>query len=235
MFERQSENGRSLNFFKSSSREKSFWTSRRDPPLKEFSKVTRPRFLRISFPILEILENFWRCREMAVPSYFSLLSSKEKITKKHFLLHCYILYLECMAEFNSSPNRYFSNFPSAVHFEEKSHCIYPSFDKLISDERFQVEEKLNETVASLETARRVNRRVCQDRHVSADGRKKPTKLERRKVTAGVQWLLEQKVYIGWLYTSCERENVTSHLATLHIPLPGYLVHRCYVKSDPPFP
>lgn len=133
---------------------------------------------------------------MAVPSYFSLLSSKEKITKKHFLLHCYILYLECMAEFNSSPNRYFSNFPSAVHFEEKSHCIYPSFDKLISDERFQVEEKLNETVASLETARREYVKI--DMYPRMGGRSRQSSKEEKLRQASSGCSNKRSISVGYI-------------------------------------
>lgn len=53
--------------------------------------------------------------------------------------------------FNSSLNRFFSN---SFRQRRKTHAL--SFDKLISDERFQVGKKnLNETIAFLETARTV--------------------------------------------------------------------------------
>lgn len=76
------------------------------------------------------------------------------------------------------------NFLSVVlFFEEKSHRIYPSFDKLISDERFEVEEKLNETVAS--NSKQLVEWTGEYVKIDMYPRKKPTKLERRKITAGV--------------------------------------------------
>lgn len=57
-------------------------------------------------------------------------------------------------------------------------------------------------------------------------REKADKEARKKKSYGSQssgWWNKRSIY-RLVIPLVQRENVTSHLATLHIPLPGYIVH-----------
>lgn len=136
--------------------------------------------------------------------------------------------LECIwrSRFNYSLNRFLNSLrPFTL-----------SFDKLISEEKFQVGKKtwMKQSLPSKQLEQSSSKQESVSRSTGSwkggARREKADKEARKKKSYGSQssgWWNKRSIY-RLVIPLVQRENVTSHLATLHIPLPGYIVH--YISS-----
>lgn len=167
----------------------------------------------------------WHC-------HLSSILSREKIIeilKKHIFRHITYVSRMYMAESVQLFSESILKFASTVHKETLS------FDKLISEEKFQVGKKtwMKQSLPSKQLEQSSSKQESVSRSTGSwkggGGRRRREEADkeaRKKKSYGSQssgWWNKRSIY-RLVVPLIQRENVTSHLATLHIPLPGYIVH-----------
>lgn len=171
------------------------------------------------------MKQFWRCRQLS--SLFYSIQGKNYRNIKETFFAISLMCLECIwrSRFNYSLNRFLNSLrPFTL-----------SFDKLISEEKFQVGKKtwMKQSLPSKQLEQSSSKQESVSRSTGSwkggGGRRRREEADkeaRKKKSYGSQssgWWNKRSIY-RLVVPLIQRENVTSHLATLHIPLPGYIVH-----------